>query len=193
MATTCSKTEYAVMKGVSPAAITKAIAAGRVVVLPTGRVDVDASDMLWERRTDPLQSMRANAPKRRAEALAAIAAGSAGRPEQPELNRVIYDFETARAKLQTHQANIAEMEERKRAGELCETAVVVRTLTTTVANFRTSMERVADKLADRLAAESSPHACHQILIGEITSALGQLAADCDQVAQQIAEASDGRA
>ena len=137
---TCTKAEYALRQGVSRPAISQAIAAGRVVVLEDGRVDVDASDRAWARNTDAIQSARANASKRRAQAIAeeqhralsaavvvdsaappvadrgpGVGAGAAGDAGAP-LARVIYDFENARAKRETHAANIAEMEERKRLG-----------------------------------------------------------------------------
>lgn len=200
--TTCTKAEYALRKGVSRPAISQAIAAGRVLVLADGRVDVEASDRAWERKTDAVQSARANAPKRRAQAMAdephrspSVApeapGPSANEPDAP-LSRVIYDFENARAKRETHAANIAEMEERKRAGELCETSAVLMTMTTIGSNFRTALERVADKLADRVAAETDPHACHQIISAEITQALEQLAKDCEAAGRDLSGARHGR-
>lgn len=196
---TCTKAEYAHRKGVSRPAISQAIRAGRVVVLEDGRVDVEASDRVWDAKTDTLQSLRANAPKRRAQALAdephrsppPAERATANEPDAP-LSRVIYDFESARAKRETHAANIAEMEERKRAGELCETSAVLMTMTTIGSNFRTALERVADKLADRVAAETDPHACHQIISAEITQALEQLAKDCEAAGRDLTGDRHGR-
>lgn len=111
----------------------------------------------------------------------------------PEFASVVYDFEAARAKNETHKANLSEMEERKRAGELCETALVVKYLTDVSANFRTALERISDKLADRLAAETDAHACHQMLTGEINQALAQLEADCAAAADRLQEGDRGRA
>jgi len=199
---TCTKAEYAQRKGVSRPAISQAIKAGRVVVLDDGRIDIEASDRVWDAKTDTLQSLRANAPKRRAQALAdePHKPSPADRPDhglaasapQAPLSRVIYDFESARAKRETHAANIAEMEERKRAGELCETSAVLMTMTTIGSNFRTALERVADKLADRVAAEADPHTCHQIISGEITQALEQLAKDCEAAGRDLTGDHHGR-
>lgn len=200
---TCTKAEYAQRKGVSRPAISQAIRAGRVVVVEDGRVDVEASDRVWDAKTDTLQSLRANAPKRRAQALAdephrsqqpadRPVQGAGGSEPAAPLSRVIYDFESARAKRETHAANIAEMEERKRAGELCETSAVLMTMTTIGSNFRTALERVADKLADRVAAEADPHTCHQIISAEITQALEQLAKDCEAAGRDLAGVSHGR-
>lgn len=165
-----------------------------MVILPDGRVDVAASDDVWDRKTDAAQSLRANAPKRRAEAMAAEIRhpAAAESPAAPPLASVIYDFESARAKRETHAANIAEMEERKRAGELCETSAVLMTMTMIGSNFRTALDRVADKLADRVAAETEPHACHQIIGAEINQALEQLAKDCEAAARDLAGANHGR-
>ena len=201
--TTCTKADYAQRKGVSKPAISQAIRAGRVVVLEDGRVDVEASDRMWDAKTDTLQSLRANAPKRRAQALAdephrspprADRAGHGAAADDPAapLARVIYDFESARAKRETHAANIAEMEERKRAGELCETSAVLMTMTTIGSNFRTALERIADKLADRVAAETDPHTCHKIISTEITQALEQLAKDCEAAGRDLAGDRHGR-
>lgn len=196
---TCTKSEYAQRKGVSRPAISQAIQTGRVVVLADGRVDVEASDRVWDAKTDALQSLRANAPKRRADALAAdsrrippVMDSAPAEPPPAPLSRVIYDFESARAKRETHAANIAEMEERKRAGELCETSAVLMTMTTIGSNFRTALERVADKLADRVAAETDPHACHQIIGAEISQALEQLAKDCEAAGSDLTGWRDGR-
>lgn len=185
---TCTKAEYADKKGVSRPAISQAIRAGRVVVLDDGRVDVDASDRVWDAKTDALQSLRANAPKRRAQALA----GDPHKPPADLPGQASYDFESARAKRETHAANIAEMEERKRAGELCETSAVLMTMTTIGSNFRTALERVADKLADRVAAEIDPHACHQIISSEINQALEQLVSDCEAAGRDLTGGGHGR-
>lgn len=192
MTHTCTKKEYAQRKRVSPPAITQAIASGRVVVRKDGLVDVEASDLVWDRKTDARQSARANASKRRAHAMLDDDVKPPSADPAPHLTRIIYDFEAARAKRETHAANIAEMEERKRSGELCETSAVLMVMTTIGANFRTALERVADKLGDRLAAESDPHQCHKIISGEIQQALEQLAKDCSAAGADLTTERHGR-
>lgn len=96
-----------------------------------------------------------------------------------------HDLATERARLAHHNANIAAMEERRRAGELCDTTGVVIVMARIGSNFRTALERVADKLADRLAAEADPHACHQVINAELQQALDQLAKDCEAAALDI--------
>ena len=96
-----------------------------------------------------------------------------------------HDLATERARLAHHNANIAAMEERRRAGELCDTAGVVIVMARIGSNFRTALERVADKLADRVAAEADPHACHQVINAELQQTLDQLAKDCEAAALDI--------
>lgn len=106
-----------------------------------------------------------------------IAAGRASNGE--------HDLATERARLAHHNANLASMEERKRAGELCECASVVMTMTRIGLEVRTALERMADKLADRVAAETDPHACHQLVSSEVEMTLEQLAKDCESAAHEI--------
>jgi len=101
-----------------------------------------------------------------------------------------HDLATERARLAHHNANIASMEERRRAGELCDTAGVVLAMSRIGSNFRMALERVADKLADRTAAESDPHACHALISAELHQALAQLAKDCEAAALDIRGLAD---
>lgn len=96
-----------------------------------------------------------------------------------------HDLATERARLAHHNANLASMEERKRSGELCETSAVVLTLTRIGVDFRTALERMADTLADRVAAETDPHACHQLLSAKVQETLAQLANDCEAAALEV--------
>lgn len=96
-----------------------------------------------------------------------------------------HDLATERARLAHHNANLASMEERRRAGELCDTAGVVQAMTLACVNFRTALERVADKLADRVAAEADPVECHQLINAELRQALDELAAAFDTHAASI--------
>ena len=48
-----SKRAYAERRGVSPAAVRKAIKTGRIDVEPDGTIDPEKADAQWERNTDP--------------------------------------------------------------------------------------------------------------------------------------------
>lgn len=101
----------------------------------------------------------------------------------------MYDLAAARAKRETHEANLAELKERQALGELVEADKIKRSAVTLAAMTRSAFEKIPDKLADRLAAEAEPTACHALLTAEIDQVLADLAASCRNFA---AEAADGR-
>jgi hypothetical protein len=48
-----SRRSYAAQRGVSEAAVRKAIATGRITTLPDGTIDPDRADAEWGAQTDP--------------------------------------------------------------------------------------------------------------------------------------------
>lgn len=87
-----------------------------------------------------------------------------------------YDIQRARAKREHHEANLAELRERQALGELVEVEKVKRAATTLAAMSRSAFEKIPDKLAERLAAETDPTNCHALLTAEIDLVLADLAA-----------------
>lgn len=86
-----------------------------------------------------------------------------------------YDLQEARAKRETHEANLAELKERQALGELVEASRVRRAVTTWAAMARSAFEKIPDKLSERLAAESDAVACHALITAEIDLVLADLA------------------
>ena len=86
-----------------------------------------------------------------------------------------YDLQEARAKRETHEANLAELKERQALGELVEASRVRRAVTSWAATARSAFEKIADKLSERLAAESDATACHALITAEIDLVLADLA------------------
>ena len=87
-----------------------------------------------------------------------------------------YDRQSARAKRETHEANLAEMKERQALGELVEASRVTRAVTTWAAMARAAFEKMPDKLAERVAAEVDAQQCHALMTAEIDMVLADLAA-----------------
>ena len=87
-----------------------------------------------------------------------------------------YDLQSARAKRETHEANLAELKERQALGELVEASRVTRAVTTWAAMARAAFEKMPDKQAERVAAEGDAQQCHALMTAEIDKVLADLAA-----------------
>lgn len=87
-----------------------------------------------------------------------------------------YDLQAARAKREHHEANLAELKERQALGDLVEASRVIRSVTTWAAVARAAFEKIPDKVAERVAAESDAQQCHALLTAEIDLVLADLAA-----------------
>lgn len=104
----------------------------------------------------------------------------------------LYDLQLARAKREYHEANIAEMRERQKAGELVELRDVQLAYTTLYAQLRAALERIPDKLAPRLAAETHADAVHALLVVELDQCLIDMARMAEQIPDRLIDAgADG--
>lgn len=80
----------------------------------------------------------------------------------------VFDLNRARAKREHHEANIAEMRERERAGELVEAKRVDKAMTDLAAQMRLVIERIPDKVPGLADAQRAD------LIRELDQALDDL-------------------
>jgi phage terminase Nu1 subunit (DNA packaging protein) len=155
---TCvSLSEYARLRSVSAPRISALRKAGRLVMTPDNRVDVERSDELIARTST-----------RRAAGLPAMVGD-----EDPEARRKIL---AARARREHHEANLAQMREAKEAGQLVEASRVHKAAVDAGALLRGALEQVPGKLGARLAAETDAAACRALLRVEIDAALADLIA-----------------
>lgn len=92
-----------------------------------------------------------------------------------------YDINASRAKREHHEANLAELKERQVLGELVDASRVRRVVTSWAAMARSALEKMPDKLSDRLAAELDPVACHELMTAEIDLVLADLAAGAKSI------------
>lgn len=110
--------------------------------------------------------------------------------EPTPIAAVTYDIAEARARREHHEANIAAMREAQLAESLVSIELVRLALTTLAAEVRNAFERLPDKLADPLAAESSADVVHAMLtgaVGEVLDDLGRSISDLN-----LSESADGR-
>jgi len=84
------------------------------------------------------------------------------------------DIFESRAKRERHEADIAEMRSLEMAGRLVDADRVRRLFADAGAAIRLSLERLPDKLAPRLVAETDERAIHQLISAEIDATLTEL-------------------
>jgi phage terminase Nu1 subunit (DNA packaging protein) len=82
-------------------------------------------------------------------------------------------------------AKIAQLDYKERCGELVDAHAVAKVVTDAASIIQTSLERIPDRLAERVAAESNPADCHALLTAEMDAALAELTALCDRMAAQV--------
>lgn len=178
-------TEYARRRGCHHTAVLKAIKSGRIMLID-GKIDPEVANIQWEKNTRP----RIKIPSAESAPVSPVE----GAPSLPDtaISQTLYDLQLARAKREYHEANIAEMRERQKAGELVEIRGVQLAYTTLAAQLRAAMERIPDKLATRLAAESNADAVHALLLVELDQCLVDMARMAEQIPDRLIEAgADG--
>lgn len=172
-----SQAEYARRREVSRAAVTQAVKEGRISLID-GKIDPEVADIQWAKNTrSPKPPLPDSHP-------------STDPLPDSAIPQTVYDLHLARAKRETHEANIAEMKERQKAGELVELQAVEKASADIFAQARNALERIPDKLAERLAAESDPFACRELLTTEIEQTLTDLATALNAMADQFNEPAD---
>jgi hypothetical protein len=88
----------------------------------------------------------------------------------------VIDYHAARTLREYSEAQRAALKFRQEIGEMVDAASVTRAVTTWAATIRSALERIPDKLADRVAAEVDSVACHALMTAEIDLVLADLAA-----------------
>ena len=175
-----TKAEYARQRGVTPAAVCNAIRRGTITAI-NDKIDPEVANIQWAANRKRALNVR-DTPARDATGVADRVAPATG-PDAPSLD-------ASRRRREFHEANLAEMRERQKAGELVELAQVHLAYTTLAAQLRAALERIPDKLAPRLAAESDEHTVHTLLLTELDQALLDMAQQAAILPAQLA-ARDG--
>lgn len=155
---------YAKHRGVSLAAVQKAIRSGRIATNADGMIDSDRADTEWNAKTRPGQRrVKKEAP-----------AAPIPEPFRPEPAGGL-DYFRARAVRENYNARLAKIEFEERTAKLISRDEVQVAAFTEGRTARDNMLNIPDRLAATLAAESDEGKVHSILIGEIRKALDELA------------------
>ena len=173
------QSEYAKHRGCTPAAVLKAIRTKRITTVERDGetlIDPEVADIQWAKNS------RARLPHRPPEQAPTTATAPLSPPEAQ-----LYDIQAARAKREHHEANLADLRERKAAGSLLERSKVEKAILDAAARLRSSLEQIPSKLAPQLAAETDQTAVRALLGGALAESLANLADGL----RELAGADDG--
>jgi len=152
---------YAKHRGVSLAAVQKAIHSGRITPTAGGLIDSDRADAEWRAKTRPGQL--------RAKTAAAV-------PREPaEAPTSGLDYFRARAIRESYLARLAKIEFEERTAKLVSRDEVQVAAFTRGRTVRDNLLNIPDRLAATLAAETDVDRIHHLLSVEIRRALEELA------------------
>lgn len=167
------------LSGGTHQAVRVAIARGRLessvrIVDGKPKIDVAAADQEWIEKTDTLRGARGGDPTqgRPLGGLDTAPKTDARESEEPTVRE---QAQAAQAIRLTYQAKLAELDYRQRAGELVVAADVALAHTRAARTLRDRVRAIPDRLSAQLAAETDPHRCRSLLVGEIDQALGDVA------------------
>jgi hypothetical protein len=149
--------QYAQHRGVSHAAVQKAIRQGRIQLTSDGKVDMEQADRDWTRNTGP------STPTRKLPEPGLSTRPSAGP-----------SFAQSRAVRELYLARLAKLEYERQAGKLLQADAVNHALAIIMRDTRDHLLALPDRLAEAVAVEMNPLEVRNILSQEIRETLLQL-------------------
>ncbi|MBI4910969.1 MAG: hypothetical protein HY820_45585 [Acidobacteria bacterium] len=161
-----SQRAYAKHRGVSLAAVQKAIKAGRIRTTADGKIDAAQADADWERNTGP----RRHPGKAASSPALPKSAPPAAEPMPGGL-----DYARARAVRENYMARLAKIDFEERSGKLVSRDEVQVAAFNKFRTFRDGMLNIPDRVSAMLAAESDASRVHGSLTTEIRKALLEFA------------------
>ena len=185
---TLTQAAFARHLNVRPSYVKKLKDTGRLVMVSHTLIDVEASEARIRETADPgkVAVAERHAAKRAGQAAATMetkaavdiqkpakTAAEAGEPEAPEVPGTP-DYQKARARKESANADLAEMEARTRAGQLMETAAVMAAVADAGATMRTHLATLPAILAPQLATMADENQIRLLLEDHIEQALGEL-------------------
>ena len=178
-----TKSDYARLRGWSAPYISKLAKEGRLVLDAAGKkVNVAATNLLLKISADPSKAGVAEHWEKKRSTKIVNLYDTDDSPIDGE-----YDFQSARAKRETHLAKLAELEEGRKMGHLVETESVVKALTDYAIASRSALERLPDRISSVLAAESDPVAVFNILDDEIARICEEICSVAASLPQKLTQ------
>ncbi len=156
---TLSMRAYARHRSVTLAAVQKAVESGRISIQPDGGIDPELADCQWEENTRSIPSCIVKGAQVRED-------GSSGGASR---------YAAARAEREHYAALLARAEYEERIGNLVSKDEVETTTFQMFRQFRDRMLLLPDRISAVIAAETSAAVVHEILAGEVRTALEDFA------------------
>ncbi|ABK45319.1 conserved hypothetical protein [Magnetococcus marinus MC-1] len=174
--------QYAKLRGVSDAAVRKAIKAGRISKEPDGTVDPAKADAAWERNTNPAQQREppasqvanpnanpgyappANPPQRFASQT----------PPSPPLKQGAPDYQTSRAIREAYSARLVKLDFEERSEQLVSSDEVKVSAFNLARRVRDRLFTIPHRLSSVLASENDAGVIEERLDQELRKALEEL-------------------
>lgn len=149
-----TKSEYARMRGVSEAAVRKAVKDGRITLID-GKIDPSVADIQWQQNSRPRvgsrssSTIRSSGPgaSRPAESEQGNDPGDAQDRDGAPAPGGHFDYEKSRAAREHHEALMAEMRYLERSQQLCETSRVELAMADIARVMVDGLERIPDRVS----------------------------------------------
>lgn len=173
--------EYGRMRGVSGAAVSKAIKAGRIKngvrydAKGHPKIDVDVADREWVRNTDG--SHQKHLPEGHRLSAYAQPPGVTPGDEATIARGGVPPIDKSRAIREAYMARLAKLDYEERDGKLVAAEAIKAEMFTAARTVRDALLAIADREAPRLAGMTDAHQITTLLRAEITKALEKLIAD----------------
>lgn len=172
-----TQAEYARHRGVSQAAVRKAVRSGRITLGADGLLDPAVADVQWRRNTR-VRAVRAAMRDPQARA-AGPSPATWSAPAHPHNDGD--DYAGARARRECAEAALAELRLAEERGELVRVDVVRAALAAVLAATRESLLQLPARLSVPFAAERDVHRIREQFDAELVQALEQLAGSPDRI------------
>lgn len=167
------QSEYATMRGWSPAYVSKLKRQGRLVFSRAGMVNVEATDRLIENTRDPARGGDRRPAAARGEGSESGAdPNHAGATSRSDAGDNAYREAARRERIA--KARLAELELAEAAGQLVRTDQVERVLFGVARLTMDALLGIPDRLCDALAVEKDPFRCKALLDAEMRAVVKQM-------------------
>lgn len=170
-----TQSEYAKLRGVSEAAVSKAISGGRISLID-GKIDPVVADMQWKANSRARASAQQPGQLALDDATASIRVDST-EPDGPKVD----GYMLSRNRREAAEAERAELSLAEDKGELIRVDAVKGVLGSMFSATRDALLQLPARMAPLLAAESDPAAVQTLLHAEIHQALQVLAGASKQI------------